>query len=63
MLTSGYHINSILSFTLILLLDVDLAVVIPGDDFNRVHIKPTETAGIKKKCKFTCSCQCHVHVV
>ena len=40
-----------LSLIIFSVLHVDVAVVVPGGDFHKVYLKPTQTAAIKKKCK------------
>ena len=40
-----------LSLIIFSVLRVDVAVVVPGGDFHKVYLKPTQTAAIKKKCK------------
>ena len=46
-----------LSLIIFSVLHVDVAVVVPGGDFHKVYLKPTQTAAIKKKCKLLLFCE------
>ena len=51
------HTEMNLSLIIFSVLHVDVAVVVPGGDFHKVYLKPTQTAAIKKKCKLLLFCE------